>query len=164
MLIFSGPRTGCTSLPHAPLTVSPKHVFIHTHTFLHTLTLHSSLAPLTFSSTPTPFCTPTRPTHRWPQRHSPLRVQKAAPAPQQSINTSGSGLGEPNQSSISEGPNPTRRSHGHVKRREVRLRLTLWVYLWLAETSQQPISLTTWLKVTPHCNHCNHCLRLCFQV
>ena len=24
----------------------------------------------------------------------------------------------------------------------------------LAETSQQPISLTTWLKVTPHCNHC----------
>ena len=30
-------------------------------------------------------------------------------------------------------------------------------YLWLAETSQQPISQTTWLKVTPHCNHCNHC-------
>jgi hypothetical protein len=30
--------------------------------------------------------------------------------------------------------------------------------LWLAETSQQPISQTTWLKVTPpHCNHCNHC-------
>jgi hypothetical protein len=29
-------------------------------------------------------------------------------------------------------------------------------YLWLAETSQQPISQTTWLKVTPHCNHCNH--------
>jgi hypothetical protein len=29
--------------------------------------------------------------------------------------------------------------------------------LWLAaETSQQPISQTTWLKVTPHCNHCNH--------
>jgi len=27
-------------------------------------------------------------------------------------------------------------------------------YLWLAETSQQPISQTTWLKVTPHCNHC----------
>jgi hypothetical protein len=27
--------------------------------------------------------------------------------------------------------------------------------LWLAETSQQPISQTTWLKVTPHCNHCN---------
>jgi hypothetical protein len=27
--------------------------------------------------------------------------------------------------------------------------------LWLAETSsQQPISQTTWLKVTPHCNHC----------
>jgi hypothetical protein len=25
--------------------------------------------------------------------------------------------------------------------------------LWLAETSQQPISQTTWLKVTPHCNH-----------
>jgi hypothetical protein len=32
--------------------------------------------------------------------------------------------------------------------------LTLWIYLWLAETSQQPISQTTWLKVTPHCNHC----------
>jgi hypothetical protein len=28
--------------------------------------------------------------------------------------------------------------------------------MWLAETSQQPISQTTWLKVTPHCNHCNH--------
>jgi hypothetical protein len=28
--------------------------------------------------------------------------------------------------------------------------------LWLTETSQQPISQTTWLKVTPHCNHCNH--------
>jgi hypothetical protein len=27
--------------------------------------------------------------------------------------------------------------------------------LWLAETSQQPISQTTWLKVIPHCNHCN---------
>jgi hypothetical protein len=25
--------------------------------------------------------------------------------------------------------------------------------LWLAETSQQPISQTTRLKVTPHCNH-----------
>jgi len=35
--------------------------------------------------------------------------------------------------------------------------LSLWIYLWLAETSQQPISQTTWLKVTPHCNHCNHC-------
>jgi len=34
--------------------------------------------------------------------------------------------------------------------------LSLWSYLWLAETSQQPISQTTWLKVTPHCNHCNH--------
>jgi hypothetical protein len=34
--------------------------------------------------------------------------------------------------------------------------LTLWIYLWLAETSQQPISQTTWLKVTPHSNHCNH--------
>jgi len=32
----------------------------------------------------------------------------------------------------------------------------LWMYLWLAETSQQPISQTTWLKVTPYCNHCNH--------
>ena len=32
--------------------------------------------------------------------------------------------------------------------------LSLWIYLWLAETSQQPISQTTWLKVTPHCNHC----------
>ena len=31
--------------------------------------------------------------------------------------------------------------------------LCLWIYLWLAETSQQPISQTTWLKVTPHCNH-----------
>ena len=28
--------------------------------------------------------------------------------------------------------------------------LSLWIYLWLAETSQQPISQTTWLKVTPH--------------
>jgi len=35
--------------------------------------------------------------------------------------------------------------------------LSLWICLWLAETSQQPISQTTWLKVTPHCNHCNHC-------
>ena len=35
--------------------------------------------------------------------------------------------------------------------------LSLGIYLWLAETSQQPISQTTWLKVTPHCNHCNHC-------
>ena len=37
--------------------------------------------------------------------------------------------------------------------------LSLWIYLWLAETSQQPISQTNWLKVTPHCNHnhCNHC-------
>jgi hypothetical protein len=34
--------------------------------------------------------------------------------------------------------------------------LSLWIYLWLAETSQQPISQTTWLKVTPHCNHCIH--------
>jgi hypothetical protein len=32
--------------------------------------------------------------------------------------------------------------------------------LWLAETSQQPISQTTWLKVTPHCNHFNHCKSL----
>jgi len=31
--------------------------------------------------------------------------------------------------------------------------LSLWIYLWLAETSQQPISQTTWLKVNPHCNH-----------
>jgi len=31
--------------------------------------------------------------------------------------------------------------------------LSLWIYLWLAVTSQQPISQTTWLKVTPHCNH-----------
>ena len=30
--------------------------------------------------------------------------------------------------------------------------LSLWIYLWLAETSQQPISQTTWLKVTPNCN------------
>jgi hypothetical protein len=28
--------------------------------------------------------------------------------------------------------------------------------LWLAESSQQPINQTTWLKVTPHCNHCDH--------
>jgi hypothetical protein len=26
----------------------------------------------------------------------------------------------------------------------------LWIYLWLAKTSQQPINQTTWLKVTPH--------------
>jgi hypothetical protein len=31
--------------------------------------------------------------------------------------------------------------------------LSLGIYLWLAETSQQPINQTTWLKVTPHCNH-----------
>jgi hypothetical protein len=31
--------------------------------------------------------------------------------------------------------------------------LSLWIYLWLAETSQQPISQTTWLQVTPPCNH-----------
>jgi len=31
--------------------------------------------------------------------------------------------------------------------------LSLWIYLWLAETSQQPISQTTWLRVTRHCNH-----------
>ena len=36
--------------------------------------------------------------------------------------------------------------------------LSLWICLWLAETSQQPISQTTWLKVTPHCNHCSYCL------
>jgi hypothetical protein len=34
-----------------------------------------------------------------------------------------------------------------------RLFLSLWIYLWLAETSQQPISQTIWLKVTPHCKH-----------
>jgi hypothetical protein len=27
--------------------------------------------------------------------------------------------------------------------------LSLWIYLRLAETSQQPISQTTWLKATP---------------
>ena len=32
--------------------------------------------------------------------------------------------------------------------------LSLWICLCLAETSQQPISQTTRLKVTPHCNHC----------
>ena len=32
------------------------------------------------------------------------------------------------------------------------LYLILWIYLWLAGTSQQPISQTTWLKVTPNCN------------
>jgi len=31
--------------------------------------------------------------------------------------------------------------------------LSLWIYLWLAETSHQPISQTTWLKVIPHYNH-----------
>jgi hypothetical protein len=37
--------------------------------------------------------------------------------------------------------------------------LSLWIYLWLAETSRQPTSQTTWLKVTlqivisEHCNH-----------
>jgi len=36
--------------------------------------------------------------------------------------------------------------------------LSLWNYLWLAETCQQPISQTTWLKATPHCNQCNHSL------
>jgi hypothetical protein len=30
--------------------------------------------------------------------------------------------------------------------------LSLLIYLWLAETSQQPISQTTWL-VTPHFHH-----------
>jgi len=32
------------------------------------------------------------------------------------------------------------------------------MYLWRAETSQQPISQTTWLKVTFHCNHCCFCV------
>jgi len=36
--------------------------------------------------------------------------------------------------------------------------LNLWIHKWLAETSQQPISQATWLKVTLHCNHCNHML------
>ena len=35
--------------------------------------------------------------------------------------------------------------------------LSLWIYLWLAKTSQQPIIQTTWLKVTPHCNHSRWC-------
>jgi hypothetical protein len=35
--------------------------------------------------------------------------------------------------------------------------LSVWIYLWLAETSQQPISQTTWLKATPHCNNYNRC-------
>jgi len=30
----------------------------------------------------------------------------------------------------------------------------------MAETSQQPISQVTWLKVTPHCNLYNHDLSL----
>jgi hypothetical protein len=30
----------------------------------------------------------------------------------------------------------------------------LWINLWLAKTSHQPISQTMWLKVIPHCNHC----------
>ena len=34
--------------------------------------------------------------------------------------------------------------------------LSLWINLWRAETSQQPISQTTWLESTPHYNHCNH--------
>jgi hypothetical protein len=40
--------------------------------------------------------------------------------------------------------------------------LSIWIYLWLAETSQQPISQKPgWrsppTQVTPHnCNHCNH--------
>jgi len=42
--------------------------------------------------------------------------------------------------------------------------LSLWIYLWLAETSQQPISQTTWLKVTPHCNHCNHLHLIVYSV
>ena len=29
--------------------------------------------------------------------------------------------------------------------------LSLWIYLWLAKTSQQPISQTTWLKIHPYC-------------
>jgi len=29
----------------------------------------------------------------------------------------------------------------------------LSIYLWLAETSQQPICQTAWLKITPYCNH-----------
>jgi hypothetical protein len=41
--------------------------------------------------------------------------------------------------------------------------LSLWIYLWLAETSQQPIRQTTWLKVTPHCNHGNYYL-VCSEV
>ena len=35
--------------------------------------------------------------------------------------------------------------------------------MWLAETSQQPISQTTWLKVHPQCSHCNHCLVILFN-
>ena len=31
--------------------------------------------------------------------------------------------------------------------------LSLWINLWLAETSQRPISQTTWLKVGPHYDH-----------
>jgi hypothetical protein len=34
--------------------------------------------------------------------------------------------------------------------------LSMWVHLWLAETSQQPFSHTTWLVVTSYCNHCMH--------
>jgi hypothetical protein len=30
--------------------------------------------------------------------------------------------------------------------------LSLWIHLWLAETSQQPISQTTWLETISHCN------------
>jgi hypothetical protein len=46
--------------------------------------------------------------------------------------------------------------HDFLSQQNNRLFLSLWIYLWLAETSQQPISQTTWLKVTPHGNHCNH--------
>ena len=42
--------------------------------------------------------------------------------------------------------------------------LSLWIYLWLAETSQQPISQTTWLRVNPHCNHCNHNITLFVEI
>ena len=49
--------------------------------------------------------------------------------------------------------------HDFLSQQNNRLFLSLWIYLWLAETSQQPISQTTWLKVTPHCNHCSACLQ-----
>jgi len=48
--------------------------------------------------------------------------------------------------------------HDFLNQQNNRLFLSELMDLFVAETSQQPISQTTWLKVTPHCNHCNHWL------